>query len=371
MRGTVRHLGGDRYQLRVDAGNDPVTGKRRQLGRVHRGTPTTAQRALRALIREVEDGTAATSVMTVDQLLQQYLAGARRRLKPSTVEAYRYAVEAVAGSPLGTMRIDRVKVSDVERFLDAMGDRPSMAALVRRTLRAAWNDAIRLEQVTRNPVVNARAPQRPPSKATTAELPDVLAAIAAAPSDLAVLLRVAIATGARRGELLGLQWGDVDLDVGIVAFTRNVTGDGRRLHIGTPKTGKVRSVSIDDATVAALKAWRSECQEDALAFGVDLKPTTWIWSQRPDGRDPWWPDTVTHRWATLRKKVPGLEGVRFHDLRHTNASVLIAAGVDPVTVAERLGHSTPVITLGTYSHALPAKDRGAATLIGEVLERQV
>ena len=102
-------------------------------------------------------------------------------------------------------------------------------------------------------------------------------------------------------------------------------------------------------------------------FGYSLAPDAYVFSYELDGSEPWRPDSATRRFVKLRNRL-GLEGVRLHDLRHYVATRLIASGVDPRTVANRLGHASPTTTLSIYSHFVPEADRDAAELLGSLLE---
>ncbi len=123
---------------------------------------------------------------------------------------------------------------------------------------------------------------------------------------MAVLIRLAVITGARRGELLALRWRDVDLKGGELAITSSIVVDAGELVTKTTKTGKPKRVALDSETFAQLKAWKHTCKEAGLAVGHGLSASSYVWSQRFEGAVPPWPDTVSKRWRKLADQV-GLE----------------------------------------------------------------
>ena len=174
----------------------------------------------------------------------------------------------------------------------------------------------------------------------------------------AVLFRVAAVTGARRGEVVGLQWRDVDLDGASITICRSVvrSKDNVRVVRDTTKTNRHGTVSVDPGATAALRAWRCRCVETALACGIALADEAFLFSPEPDGSRPRWPKDVNYEFVRIRDSL-GLTGFTFKDAtRHFVATQLIARGEDVRTVAGRLRHATPSQTLNTYAHFLPERE---------------
>ncbi|MFA9430764.1 site-specific integrase [Egicoccus sp. AB-alg2] len=158
----------------------------------------------------------------------------------------------------------------------------------------------------------------------------------------------------RRGELLGLRWEDLDLDVPQLRVAAALTSAGGQLRLKRTKTRKVRTLHLDTDTAELLaRQPRRASAPYPLVF------------TRPDG-SPWRPEEVSDRW---RRQWPGLElpVIRLHDLRHTHATLLLQAGVPIKVVSERLGHSKVALTLDVYAHVLPAMDQAAADAIGALV----
>ena len=185
-------------------------------------------------------------------------------------------------------------------------------------------------------------------------------------------------TGVRRGELCGIQWSDIEWADQLVAIRRSIWQVRSTWGVKDPKTHQVRTVALDDVGMALLTARRERAELEATFAGVDLSKEAYLWSAQPDGRTPRTPNSLSrafHRlcqtMAVEAKATHPLRGeswdFRFHDLRHWSATQMVAQGKDPRTVASRLGHSDPAITLRTYSHALEARDRDAAEALGRTL----
>jgi integrase len=176
---------------------------------------------------------------------------------------------------------------------------------------------------------------------------------------LYAIASLALATGMRRGELLALQWGDVDLDGGSLRVERSLEETKQGLRIKPPKTKRGRrNITLPSETIAMLRAQKVKQMELRLVLGLGTISRDTLVFSTPSG-ELLSPDSLSRDWrrvSTSRK----LPRVSFHALRHTHASVLIAAGVDILTISRRLGHSKPSVTLDTYGHLIKGADAVAA-----------
>ncbi|MBV8984545.1 MAG: site-specific integrase [Acidimicrobiia bacterium] len=305
---------------------------------------------------------------TVGELVEAWLAHASTRLEVATVMSYRTAV----GQCLP--HIGAVPLADVSpAVLDALyvrlladGRRASTVHRYHRALHAAFRQGVRWGWLATNPADVASPPRvhrrriRPPSAA------DVVRLIDTAAPDLAVALRVLVATGMRRGEVCGLRWRDVDLAESSIRIETSVVHGETGLIEKDTKTHAARRLSLDAGTVAVLRAHRHARGRRAVGAGVVLRPDAFVLSDCVDGADPWRPNRLTHAFARLRATL-GLDDVRLHDLRHFQATELIAAGVDVRTVAGRLGHADPSVTLKVYAAFMQPADEAAARVIEGLL----
>jgi integrase len=182
---------------------------------------------------------------------------------------------------------------------------------------------------------------------------------------LYLLASLALATGMRRNEMLALRWKDVDLETGKLTIEQSLeqtTAHGIRIKAPKTRRGR-RTISLPASTVAELRGhWRAQ-QEQRLALGVGRSPADGPVLASFDGK-PQSPNAVTKAWPVAMAAI-GMSGVTLHSLRHTHASMLIASGMDVLTVSRRLGHGSPTITLRVYGHLIHETDDRAARIIEE------
>jgi len=182
---------------------------------------------------------------------------------------------------------------------------------------------------------------------------------------------VALHTGMRRGELLGLRWQDVDLDTGVLhvrqALSVVSTDDGPKVTFGEPKTHSGRrTIALDTTCVAVLREHRARQIERRLALGPQWREGDLVFTNEVGG--PVDPMNLYHRFVALAKA--GVSRIPLHGLRHTHATLLMKHGVNPKVVAERLGHADITLTLSTYSHVLPQMQQQATDVFAEAIRRE-
>ncbi len=181
---------------------------------------------------------------------------------------------------------------------------------------------------------------------------------------LETMFVMAVTTGMRQGELLALKWEDLDLDEGIVRVRRTLSLDGRKIIFSPPKTAKGRrSVGLTGPSVECLRKHRALQNREKASWTGDLGlvfPNT-------DGAPRSSRGYLTEILRSILKE-NGLPSIRFHDLRHTCATLLLSKNVHPKLVQEMLGHATISITLDTYSHFLPSMMRGAISAMEDLTD---
>ncbi len=375
MRGYLRQKRGrptGYWELVVEAGRDAATGKRQRIVRGMRGTKREAERALAELVTEVGRGRGTGTSATLAVLLERWLEQVEGTLSPWTLRGYRRLVRARIVPALGELQLRRLDASHLDAYylkLTKEGLAPASVRQVHAVLRRALGQAVRWRWLDVNPAERASPPpvRRQPLTPPSAEQVMALVAAAGARSpQLAVFLHVAAVTGARRGELCGLRWSDLELEAGEVLIERAIVEDGPELLERTTKTYASRRLALDAGTLDLLRRHRDAMDERAMLCGGTLAPGSFVFSDTADGSTPWRPDRVTLAWRRLCVREEVL-GVRLHDLRHFAATRLLTGGVDVRTVSGRLGHSNAATTLGVYAHFMPAADRTAADLLGGLL----
>ncbi|MDP2292973.1 MAG: site-specific integrase [Actinomycetota bacterium] len=376
MSGTVKrdHERGTWF-LVVDLPNDPTTGKRQQLRRRGFRTRKEADAALAEVVADVNRGLYVRPTKgTLAEYLEGWLETRRLDLRPTTLYGYQKVVRQRIIPGIGRAKVAELDAATLERWyssLIASGGRggrglsPKTVANTAGVLSVALGDAVRLKLLRYNPASDARLPRRERREMSAWNEADASAFLVAVRDHrLAPMWRLVLATGLRRGELCGLRWKDVDLAAGTleVAETRVVAEE---VVTGSPKTkAGSRIVALDVGTVSALTAWRKRQAVERLAAGP-------AWVDRglvfvDELGEPPHPETVT-RWWNEAVAAAGAPAIRFHDARHTAATMALRAGVPIKVVTQRLGHADVAVTMRVYQHVTAQDDRAAADALGQAL----
>jgi len=371
MRGSMRELSSQRWELRVFAGNDPLTGKKRYVSRVVRGSKREAQSALARLVSATEDHGPAPTDVTVRQLLAAWIETSGDDLSPTTVREYRRMIETRIAPGLGAIPLRKLQASQVDRLYASLrttgGLSPGTVRKVHAILHRAFAQAVRWGWVQHNVIDRASQPRitkpdhSPPTPEQVAQL--IERAWTKDPA-FGLFLHLAAVSGARRGELCGLRWSDLDFDDGALTIRRTVI-DVQGVQVKDTKTHAARRISLDAVTLALLSDHRGRAEAMATTCGVQVGAQAYVFTLQPSGRDPVRPDHMTRRFVSLAKAM-GVDA-RLHDLRHFTATRLLAAGVPVRTVSGRLGHADAAMTLNVYAHFLASSDRQAADVVGNLV----
>lgn len=338
-----------------------------------------ATRALEAVRLRLSAGRyQREAVPTLAVYLEGWLDGANERLRPVTVDKYRSMLQAyVCSRDVGATRLDKLDAAQFDALYRGLlnsgrkGRRsPTTVRQLHAVLRKALGDAVRRDLIWENPVARSSVP----AKARTPEqrfwsAPELALFLDVTAGDtLHALFWVAAYTGLRRGELAALRWDDIDLVAGALRVRSSLTPLRRRdgsggawFVLSDPKTRQGRrSVSLDSGTLDVLTRHQRDQQSWREAVGVGYASGGWVFAN--EHGDPYRPDSISRaftRAVARAQRAHQLPDLHFHGLRHTHATVLLAAGVDPKVVSERLGHSTVAFTLDTYVHTLPSQQRDA------------
>jgi integrase len=361
------------WELVVQLPRETGQARARQLSRTMTGSKRDAQRALAALVSEVAAGKHASTATTLGELLARWLEHIDDQLSPTTVREYRRIVRTMLVPDLGALLLRRLTAQRLDAYYAVLSrERGLSAATIRHVhavLRGALGQAVRWGWLPTNPAASASPPKLRRREIVPPAIADTLSLLVAADDhdpDLGALLRVLVATGARRGEVCGLRWGDIDLHAGSVYICRSVASVGGGTVVKDTKTHAARRIALDPATIDLLIQRRERADAFAHVAHCELGDEGFVFSMQPDGSAPLHPDTVTKNFQRLCKHA-GLSGVRLHDLRHMHATQLLAAGVPVRTVSGRLGHANAATTLNVYAHFLEASDRQAADVIADLL----
>ena len=312
--------------------------------------------------------------LTISDYLDEWLALLHTRVRRSTHATYQRMVDIYLRPHIGALPLVELTPHRLDRlYTDLLssggrgGRRLARGTIthIHAVLRAALADAVDRQLIPENAACKAHVPKYDPeadlapTRMTTWDAHQTRRFLdLSSEHQLHDLWRVALGTGMRRGELLGLRWSDVDLSTGQLRVSAALTEVAGVLRLGRPKSGRSRTLFLDDATLAAID--RQSRTMDTHGYGLVFA--------RPD-HSPWPPTIVTDRWRGQwpRLERSGVPKIRLHATRHVHATLLLAEGVHIKVVSERLGHSTISLTMDIYAHVLPAMDRDAAEAIGRVL----
>lgn len=353
-------------------------GERRQ--KWHGGFQTKkAAEAVRArLVHELTTGfyVEPSAMRLSEWLVDHWLPVHRTRVKKTTYRAYRSAIEHHISPRLGGVALGNLTAQMLNglyqqllangRVKEEGGLSLATVRNVHVVLRKALADAEDAGLIPRNPAIKAKPP-RPHTQGgelrywTPSELREFLDLCEG--HRLETAFHLLAMTGARRGEIAGLRWIDVDLDEARITIRQTLLNGDGEVYVSSPKSYRGRTVDLDQATVEELREHRHRQLLE--------KDATWGWEDsgyvftKKDGSllDP---NTLTRafRWIVDHSDLPR---IRLHDLRHTHASIAVKAGVPIGVVSERLGHASPEFTLQRYSHVMPGMQRDAADKIARAV----
>jgi integrase len=338
-------------------------------------TQWSADTALARLVTEVSSGQHGGTNATVAVLLHAWLRDVERRVSPATLAVYRQSVNAHLRAGLGTRKLSKLGVRDLDDLYRAMGERGSSLYVVRQAhaaIRAALAVGVRWGWVHTNVALLARPPALPHHE-VTAPTPDevrrLVAQLEPDDPDLADMVLLAALTGCRRSELCALRWEDWDGNRLHVA-RRLVEAGGHVSERPGTKTQKPRRIALDELGIAVLERLRAGQQARAREAGARLPKNGYLLSVDGLGHAPRRPKAVS-RAVSNGATAAGLPTLHLHRLRHYAATELVAHGTDVRTVANRLGHADPAPTLRVHSHRIEERDREAAAVLGRGLASPV
>jgi integrase len=362
MKGHIRQQGAHSWAIVLSLGVDPSTGKRRQKWTSVKGTKREAEKKLRELLTQIDNGTyIEPSKQTLAEFLEEWIRDyVEPNLSAKTVEWYRYIANNHLIPGLGNIPLIQLRPEHIAQYLRAKrsnqnlgGFKPLSNQTIKHqytTLHAALQCAVWLGKLMQNPADKIKPPkvERPTRRYwTKAESDQFLEAIKDSPYH--AYFYSLLYTGARRNELLGLKWSDINLF-------------GATIHIAHSKTGRGRTVELPPSCALVLGEYKKKRAVEMMLLGKALTDDDSVFTYA-DGK-PFQPSGVSHAFIKLVRQT-GMKPIRLHDLRHSHASIMLEKGIHPKVVQERLGHSSVQVTLDIYSDVMPGIHKGAAKQFDE------
>ena len=332
---------------------------------------------------QCNNGTVGTDGrMKLADFVPIYLENAKHRLSPVVYEKYCHMLDICIIPMLGHLKLKDIKPIHIQRFVNALEERtthfdgkegkltPSTVRRYYTMVQSVLHSAYKLQLIGVNPADSDRITLPKVEEQTTdiftqEELGVMLDKLEAEPLQFKVLIHLALNTGCRRGELVGLKWSDIDFTTGIVTVSRSnykLTGD-KEIKSKSTKTGKNRTIMLPPYCIALLKKYRAKQTQERFLLGDRWQGDNWIFIQA-DGK-PMYPTTPTLQFTRFLKRA-GLEHKKFHALRHTSATLLLSNGTNIKNVATRLGHAQ-LKTTNRYVHAVEEAEKQAANTFETLL----
>lgn len=311
----------------------------------------------------------------LEEFCKTYISNVESRLSPTTLNSYKQLLKAYILPAMGNMRLKDIHPQHVQSFINNLQESgvraddkpgklaPSTIKKVYSVLQAILHNACKMDLIPLNPA-NSEKIELPAQVSpeveifTQEEAQAMMECLDTEPLMFQVLIILAVVTGCRRGELVALQWSDIDFKTGRVSISKsNYTLKGQGISTKSPKTpGSIRVITIPPFCLDLLKEYRIEQSETRLSIGDKWENGNWIFTQW-NGK-PMYPTTPT-LWFDKFLKRHGLRHRKFHALRHTSATLLLVSGANIKTVGNRLGHHK-LATTNRYVHAVESADVAAA-----------
>ena len=351
-----------RYQVTVDAGENPLTGKRQQVRRRY-ATEKQARDALSEIGQQAAtDQFVPRKAVTVDELCADWLASLHNA-RATTLNGYRYQL-APLRERHGDLPVQKLTRPDLDRLLTDLRDGGTVTAEGRRrrpwsprslnksvdAWRAVLAYGIERRELARNVGAAMKKVARGHAEMSTYTPDEIRLVLRAADKDRSGHLWYLALSGLRRAEIAGLMWSDVDLGAGTITVARNRVRAGAALVVeGDPKTlSSRRTLPLDDGLVGVLRRASARYAQERLALGAAHADSGYVAVN--EAGEPYPPDTLTRMWHRLTKAA-GVRPIRLHDARHSCGTALHLRGVPLAVVAKWLGHADASITARLYVHS--------------------
>jgi integrase len=370
MRGHIRERSPGCWAVVLDI-TDPQTGKRRRKWHSFRGGKREAQRECARLIAQQGDGGyIEPAKITTADFLARWLDYKKARLSPLSFERYRDLVRvniapAIGGIPLA--KLQPIHLTDLySKLLESLSARS--VTYVHRILKQALGEAVSWQMLSRNLADVVKPPKVERREMACLDSNGIAALLEASRNtSLYMPILIAVSTGMRRGEIVALRWRNVDFDNASIAVVSSIEQTREGTREKPPKNGRGRTLALSAMLVEELRQHRAQQAEHLLRLGVRLTDDHHV-VMKADG-SPYPPLSVGVMFSQLLSRRPSLQRVRFHDLRHSHATQLLAAGVHPKIAQERLGHSSIAMTMDLYSHVTPNMQQDAAAKVDALLRQ--
>lgn len=373
---SARKRGKESYLLTVELGYDSLGKRIKRTKTVKARTKKEADLELAKFVVEVESGEfIAPEKMSFESFVEEWKSKyAYKHLELKSIENYVTHLNNRIIPYFKDVQISKIKTMHIIRFLDSINTRldgkegnvsSATTVYIYRVLRSVFLRAVEWNVIKDNPMKGVKKPKEKPVKAIQVydedDVKKLFKALQEEPFIFRMLITLAVTTGMRRGELIALEWKHIDLEEGTLQVVQSISiADSGKPVIKEPKTkNSIRTISLPTSTVEMLKQYRKHYLQDKLK-----RMDRWLEKEREflfpnDSGGPLYFNRPTKWWIEFLD-YHGLKKIRFHDLRHTSATLLINQGVHAKIISERLGHADITTTMNVYGHSLQEADKIAA-----------
>ncbi|MCP8970467.1 site-specific integrase [Ectobacillus ponti] len=368
--GSVKKDGSTWYFV-AELGTDPLTGKRKRKKQRGFKTKRDAEKALALVEAEVLKGTyfEPSSLLYQDHL-REWFKVKKNSINIQTAEAYEGYIQRRVLPVLGHIPLAQLSPMLLQGYVSDLTEEGLASETVKKLYNIISNSlehAVNMELLPSNPAKKIQLPKSKKKEMAVWDVEEIQAFLKVAREDRSyIAFHLAITTGMRRGEILGLRWKDVDLEKGMLYVRQTLSKDGKTFLTGAKTDSSVRSIKLSQETIAALKKHKARVASERLKGGAEYSNYDLVVCTAKG--TPMNPENLKRTFIRLTKQAD-VSTIRFHDLRHTHATMLLAQGVHAKVISERLGHSNIKTTLDIYSHVLPSMQEEAANQIDALLAK--
>jgi integrase len=367
LKGSVKKEGNNWYY--VFYLDKDETGKRKQKKKRGFKTKKEAQNALAEAINAVNKGSYIEPVnIRYGDYLEQWFLTKKNSLGTQTAKVYQTYLKSRIIPSLGHSNLAKLSALQIQSYINKLNDEGLSSSTIKKIyeiIRNSLEHAVDFEFVPKNVASKVKLPKLVKSQMMVWNQSEVNTFLKEAKEDpMYIVFLIALTTGMRQGEILGLRWQDIDFSNGIINIRQTLSHDGKSIISGAKTQSSIRRLNLSESSLTEIRARKLIVSKEKLSMGpiyqnFDLVACT-------QHGTPLNPANVRRTFKRLVKKAVVPE-IRFHDLRHTHATMLLSNGVNIKVISERLGHSNIKVTLDTYSHVLPTMQAEVARMLDEII----
>ncbi|MBZ5753033.1 site-specific integrase [Metabacillus rhizolycopersici] len=374
MKGSItKNKRTGKWDFVFDGGTDPLTGKRKQIKRRGFESKRHAMDEMTKIKAEIlENEFLDLTQISYSKYMEEWFQERKSRLQKSTFETHSIFYRNVIKPKLGHLKLQQIAPMQIQKFINDLVNDTSYSEhtvhLIFRIVSSSLKKAKVLKLIKDNPTEGITLPKVKRKEISVWSLEQVNFFIKEA-KKIKRLTRchigflIAIYTGMRQGEILGLRWKDIDFEQHTI-FVRQTLTQNAEIKAGAKNEASIRSIHIPDKLVNELKIYRKQVVQEKLVHGQSYNDNDLVVCTRAG--KPMIPRNFRKEFYNLIEKID-LPKIRFHDLRHTHATILIQQNVNVKLISERLGHADIETTLNTYSHVLPDMQKSVSDKLDKII----